>query len=129
MSNAFVILIATIITIPLIGWYLIYITTVKVTKKKSYSIRLASDISAFLFMAAVYFIMYEIWQRSFLWLILIVFFLIAIIFTFMHWKQFEDIQVGRLFRGIWRFNFIVFFFLYIGLSIYGLVHNVLSSVF
>ena len=111
MSNVLAIIIATIITVPLIGWYFIYITTVKITKKKSYSIRLASDVSAFIFMAAVYFIMFEIWDKSFLWLILIVFFLIAILFTFIHWKRFGDIQVGRLFRGIWRFNFIIFFFL------------------
>lgn len=128
MSNVLAIIIATIITVPLIGWYFIYITTVKITKKKSYSIRLASDVSAFIFMAAVYFIMLEIWDKSFLWLILIVFFLIAILFTLIHWKKFGDIQVGRLFRGIWRFNFIIFFFSYIGLSIYGLVFNILNSI-
>jgi predicted lysophospholipase L1 biosynthesis ABC-type transport system permease subunit len=120
--------IATIVTIPLLGWYLIYITTVKISKNKSKSLRLASDWTTILFMVAVYFIMVELWARSFLWIILAAFFFIAILVTWIHWKLSGDIQVGKLFRGIWRFNFILFFLLYVLLFSYGLILRIFASV-
>ncbi|WP_227935717.1 DUF3397 domain-containing protein [Alkalihalobacillus deserti] len=127
MSNLFAWFVATVVTIPLLGWYLIYITTVKVSKNKSRSIRLASDWTTVLFMVAVYFIMIELWAKSFLWVILAVFFFIALLFTWIHWKLSGDIHVGKLFRGIWRFNFLLFLCIYVLLSGYGLISRILSS--
>lgn len=124
MITAFAWFVATVVTIPIFGWYLIYIITVKLTKRKQQSIRLAVDGSCILFIAAVYFIMYELWQQSFLWIILTLFFLVAIIFTFIHWKITEDIFVSKLLRGIWRTNFIIFFCLYFLLIGYGLISRV-----
>jgi hypothetical protein len=127
LSNLFAWFIATVVTIPLLGWYLIYIATVKVSKNKSKSIRLASDWTTILFMVAVYFIMIELWAKSFLWIILAIFFFIALLFTWMHWKLSGDIHVGKLFRGIWRFNFLLFLCIYLLLSGYGLISRILSS--
>ncbi len=127
LSNLFAWFVATVVTIPLLGWYLIYITTVKVSKNKSRSIRLASDWTTVLFMVAVYFIMIELWAKSFLWVILAVFFFIALLFTWIHWKLSGDIHVGKLFRGIWRFNFLLFLCIYVLLSGYGLISRILSS--
>ncbi|GAE33846.1 DUF3397 domain-containing protein [Halalkalibacter akibai] len=119
--------IATIVTIPLIGWYIIYITTVKISKNKSKSIRLASDWTTVLFMAAVYFIMVELWEKSFFWIILALFFFIAILFTWIHWKLSGDIETSKLFRGIWRFNFLLFFVVYLLLFSYGLLSRIFFS--
>ncbi|MFV8827045.1 DUF3397 domain-containing protein [Alkalihalobacterium sp. APHAB7] len=127
MSSAFAWFIATVVTLPIVGWYLVYIITVKITKKKSYSIRLAADISLVFFILAVYFISYEIWKQSFLWIILIVFFAVAICFTIIHWKVAKDVHLVRLFRGIWRFNFILFFLAYILLSTFGFITRIFSS--
>ncbi len=126
MTNVVAWLIATIVTLPLLGWYLIYIISVKMNKNKSKSIRLASDWSMILFMAAVYFIIYELWGRSFLWIILAIFFFIALLFTWMHWKVSDDIHVRKLFKGIWRFNFILFLLVYLILSSYGLISRIMS---
>lgn len=127
MSSAIAFFLATIITLPLLGWYLIYIITVKITKKKSFSVRLAADLSAILFMASVYFIMLEIWKQSFIWVIFSLFFFVAIFFTVIHWKNAEDIHVWKLFKGIWRFNFILFFLAYFLLSAYGLITRIIGS--
>lgn len=126
MANVVAWVVATIVTLPLVGWYLFYITTVKITKNKSKSIRFASDWTSILFMAAVYFIIYELWGRSFLWVILAIFFFIALLFTWMHWRVSGDIHIGKLFKGIWRFSFILFFFLYLILSSYGLISRIIS---
>ncbi|WP_088104993.1 DUF3397 domain-containing protein [Halalkalibacter urbisdiaboli] len=126
MLTAFAWFVATIVTIPIFGWYLVYIITVKITKNKRRAVRLAIDGSCILFITSVYFIMYELWQRSFLWIILTLIFFIAFIFTFIHWKIADDIYVKKLFRGIWRTNFLIFFFLYFILIGYGLLSRVFA---
>lgn len=124
MTNVVAALLATIITLPLLGWYLIYIVTVKITKNKPNSIRLASDGSTIFFMAAVYFILYELWGRSFLWVIFALFFFIAFCFTIAHWRVSGDIHTRKLMKGIWRLNFMIFFVSYLILSTYGLISRV-----
>ncbi|KHF40789.1 DUF3397 domain-containing protein [Halalkalibacter okhensis] len=126
MSELVASVIATIVTIPLLGWYIIYITTVKISKNKSKSIRRASDWTTLLFMVAVYFIMSEIWSQSFLWIILAIFFFISLVVTWMQWSVSGDIQTKKLFRGIWRFNFLAFVIIYLLLSGYGLIVRIFS---
>lgn len=120
MSSAISILIATVVTIPFIGWYLIYIITVKIMKKRAKAVRIASDSSTILFIAAVNFILLELWGRSLLWVIFLVIFLIAFLFTLVHWKVDGDIHIKRLMTGIWRTNFIVFILAYVCFCAYGL---------
>ncbi|WP_096199249.1 DUF3397 domain-containing protein [Bacillus sp. FJAT-45350] len=127
MSSALAWFLATIITIPLLGWYLAYISHVKLFRKKPQAVRFASDFSTILFIIAVYFIMLEIWERTFLWLILVIIFSVAIIFTFIHWKHKEDIHVVQLLRGIWRFNFLLFIVVYIVLFTYGIITRIIAS--
>ncbi|WP_017727197.1 DUF3397 domain-containing protein [Halalkalibacterium ligniniphilum] len=126
MTHAIAWFVATLVTIPLLGWYLVYIITVKISRNKRKAVRLAADSTTLLFMVAVYFLMQEIWSKSFLWMILTIFFLVAILFTWLHWKVANDIYVRKLFRGIWRVNFLLFFFLHIILSGYGLFARILA---
>ncbi|WP_332690013.1 DUF3397 domain-containing protein [Halalkalibacter lacteus] len=126
MSEVVAWVIATIVTIPLLGWYIIYIFSAKMSKNKSKSIQRASDWTTVLFMIAVNFIIVELWAKSFLWVILAVFFFVALIFTFIHWRLAGDIHVGKLFKGIWRFNFLLFFMTYLFLSGFGLLLRILS---
>lgn len=120
MSNAVAWFLATVITLPLVAFYLIYLVSVKTTKNKKRSIKLAVDLSTILFIFAVYFITYELWNVSLLWFLLIMIITVAIIFTIIHWKISEDIHFSKLLKGIWRLNFLLFFTAYFILSIYGL---------
>ncbi|MCL7746361.1 MULTISPECIES: DUF3397 domain-containing protein [Halalkalibacter] len=126
MTELVAFVIATIVTIPLLGWYMIYITSVKISKNKSKSMRRASDWTTLLFMIAVYFIMIEIWAQSFLWIILAIFFFIALVVTWIQWRVSGDIQTIKLFKGIWRFNFLTFVIIYVLLSGYGLLARIFS---
>lgn len=119
MVNVIAYIIGAIITFPFIGWYLIYFFTKMMTKRRAYSVKIASDISAIFFIIAVNFMLYEIWHRSYLWLIAIVILSIAIIYTILYWKMAHDVHIWKLFRGIWRFNFLLFFFIYIVVAFYG----------
>jgi hypothetical protein len=121
VSDAIAWLVATFVTLPIFTFYLIYLVSVKTTKNKRKSIKLAVDTSAIFFIIAVYFISYEIWSQSLLWLIITLIIVVAMIFTIIHWKVSEDIQLDKLLKGFWRFNFLLFVFMYLVLSVYGLV--------
>jgi hypothetical protein len=121
LSSAVAWLLATLITLPLLAFYLMYIITVKTIKNKKIAIKRSVDLSTILFIVAVYFIAYEIWSISLFWFVLITIISVAIIFTIIHWKYSNDIHLSKLLKGIWRLNFILFFLVYIILSIYGLL--------
>lgn len=126
MSNVLAWVLATMVTMPIIVFYLIYLITVKTTKDKKISLKLAVDLSGIFFIVAVYTIAFEIWSLSLFWLILIIILSVAIIFTFIHWKISEDIHLTKLLKGIWRFNFLLFFITYLLLSVYGLFVRISS---
>ncbi|TSB46316.1 DUF3397 domain-containing protein [Alkalicoccobacillus porphyridii] len=128
LTGTFAGLIATVVTVPALGWYLIYITSVKITKHKPSSIKLACDGSTILFMAAVYYIMNQIWSSVSIWLIFALFFAVAFLFTMIYWKLMDDLYVSKLFKGIWRLNFILFVSIYILLSVYGLIRGIFYYV-
>lgn len=121
MSSAVAWFLATLITVPLVAFYFIYIITVKTTKSKKVSIKRAVDFSTILFIFAVYFIVHEIWNVSLFWVLLIMIISVAIIYTIIYWKVSKDIYLPKLLKGIWRLNFILFFLTYFILSIYGLL--------
>ncbi|WP_233254285.1 DUF3397 domain-containing protein [Salipaludibacillus keqinensis] len=119
--------VATFVTVPLLGLYLVYIVTVKITKKKQYSLKKAVDSSAILFIISVYFLVLEIWNFEMGWYIALFFLMSAVIFTIYHWKRYEDIQMKRVLKGVWRFQFVIFFFSYGLLVVYGLVFRIFLS--
>ncbi|MEK4565427.1 DUF3397 domain-containing protein [Alkalihalobacillus sp. FSL R5-0424] len=121
-------LVATVVTIPALGWYLIYISTVKLTKQKRKAVIWASDGSAILFMAAVYYIMSQLWEPTSVWLVLALFLSVAITFTIIYWNVMDDFYAMKLFKGIWRLNFLIFVTIYILLSGYGLIWSIFSFV-
>lgn len=126
MSEIFVYIAATLVTIPLIGLYLVYIIAVKTTHNKIFSIKLAVDCTALLFMIAVYFIIFEIWGMKLAWLFILFFLLTAAVFTFLHWRLHEDIHIRKVLKGVWRLQFFVFFCLYFLLMLYGLISRMYS---
>ncbi|MDA3131014.1 DUF3397 domain-containing protein [Aliibacillus thermotolerans] len=119
--------VATIITVPILAWYLVYIVTVKWTKRKGKAIRLAADVSTILFIAAVHFLIIAIWGESLFWVLLVIILLAGVGCTIIHYKNKHDVEFFRLLRGIWRFNFILFGIGYVILSVCGIVLFLLST--
>ncbi|ADU30860.1 DUF3397 domain-containing protein [Evansella cellulosilytica] len=127
-SDTLIYVIATLVTVPLIGLYLVYIVAVKSTHNKLFAIKLAVDCTALLFMIAVYFIILQIWGFELIWLFILFVLLTATFFTYLHWKMYEDIHIGKIIKGVWRFQFFVFFFLYFILMIYGLISEIVTKI-
>jgi hypothetical protein len=120
MPGLFSAFVATLITVPMIGYLAVFIISKQITGNHRRSVNMAIDFSTFLLVLSVHFLTITIWDRSFLWLIMIILFGLAAIFVWIHWKFKEEIVMPRVFKGFWRFNFLIFFSAYIVLVLYGL---------
>ena len=128
MSSVFSSIIATLVTVPILGYLLVFIICKQWTKQHRRSVHLALDISTILFIISVHYLIFTIWQKSYLWVIILSMLFIAMIFVVIHWRFKQEINIPLVFRGYWRFNFILFFSAYIVLIIIGLVKSVSSFV-
>jgi hypothetical protein len=121
-------IIAFLVTIPLFGLLLTYLILIKLTKNRRLSVHRALDYSTILFVLAVHFLILTIWEKSFLWLIVLFMIVLAMVFVIIHWKVKKEIVLKLIFKGVWRVNFLVFFIFYLMLTLYGLVQSVLEFV-
>lgn len=128
MVTVFSSIIAFLVTIPLFGLFLTYLILIKLTKNRRSSVHKALDYSTILFVLAVHFLILTIWEKSFLWLIVLFMIVLAMVFVFIHWKVKKEIVLKLIFKGVWRVNFLVFFIVYLMLTLYGLVQRVLEFV-
>ncbi|WP_045515389.1 DUF3397 domain-containing protein [Neobacillus niacini] len=128
--NSFISSIITIfLTVPLFGFFIIYILNKLITKNTRKSFHKALDHSTILFILAVHFLLMTIWGRSFFGLILLILIVIAMVFVIIHWKIKGEIIFTKVFKGFWRFNFLVFFLAYISLTVFGILRSALTFTF
>jgi uncharacterized membrane protein (UPF0136 family) len=123
MPGIFSAFVAILITVPMIGYLAVFIISKQITGNHRQSVNLAIDFSTFLLVLSVHFLIVTIWGKSFLWLILVVLFGLAAVFVWIHWKYKEEIIMPKVFKGFWRFNFLLFFSAYIILVLFGLIQR------
>lgn len=128
MSVVFSNLAAIFVTIPILAYVLIFVISKQITKQHRRAVRYALDGSTLLFIISVHFLITTIWEKSFLWLILLLILIIGVAVAFLNWKVKQEIDYNRVFRGFWRFNFLMFFSAYIILIIIGIVQSVSNAV-
>jgi hypothetical protein len=122
-------LIATLVTIPLLGYLAVFIISKQITKKHKRSVHIALDVSTLFFILAVHYLIVVIWDKSYLWMIVLSLLITAVTFIIMHWRIKQEVNLRALFKGFWRFNFLLYFTAYIVLMLIGLVQRVTSVVF
>ncbi|WP_442599399.1 DUF3397 domain-containing protein [Neobacillus sp. D3-1R] len=126
MTNIISSILAVFITIPILAYFVIFILSKQFTKNHRKSVHFASDGSTIFFILSVHFLILSIWEKSFLWVIFIFLMSCAMIFVIMNWKIKGEIVFRRIFKGFWRFSFLIFLFAYFGLMIYGVIQKVNS---
>lgn len=126
MSTVLASIIATFITLPVLAWIVIFFASYRITQHKKRSFQVAVDITTVFFMIACYFLIYEIWHLSMFWMIAIIVLLSGILFSVVLWKVRGDIDTKRLLKGVWRFNFLLFFIGYTVLFVYGLLNRLVQ---
>ncbi|WP_419883749.1 DUF3397 domain-containing protein [Peribacillus sp. B-H-3] len=115
---------AALITVPFVGYIAAFVFAKQVTKNHRRSVHLAMDVSTFLFIVSVHFLIIAIWHKSF-FLILLLFMLgIALLVTVIHYKAKGEIIFSKVLKGFWRVNFAFFFFCYIILTVIGILYRV-----
>lgn len=124
MPGIFSAFVAALITVPMIGYLAVFIISKQITGNHRRSVNFAIDFSTFLLVLSVHFLIITIWERSYFWLILLVLLVLAALFVWIHWKFKKEIVLPKVFRGFWRFNFLLFFSAYIILVLFGLVQRV-----
>jgi hypothetical protein len=128
--NLFISSIITIfLTVPLLGFITIFIVNKLITKNARKSFHKALDYSTILFIMAVHFLVITIWGKSLFWLILLVLIIIAMVFVLIHWKIKGEIILPKVFKGFWRFNFLIFFIAYVSLTLFGILHSAVTFTF
>jgi hypothetical protein len=119
---------ATFITAPILIYIIIFVISKLVIKNHRKAVQSAIDYSTVFFILSVHFLVLAIWGKSFLWAIFIFLFTCAIIFVIINWRLKGEIVFYRVFKGFWRFCFLVFFIAYLVLTVYGVIERVTSHL-
>jgi hypothetical protein len=125
MGNLFVFLIATFVTLPLLGWFVCYIFSLKLTRNKKKAFKISVDFTTFLLIVSCHYLLYEISGKSFLWAIILMIISTGVLFSFLHWKTKEELKLIHIAKGVWRFNFLLFSISYLLLLVLGLTQRIL----
>ncbi|WP_235846901.1 DUF3397 domain-containing protein [Neobacillus soli] len=116
-------------TLPFLGSIMVFSAIKLITKNTRKSVQKSLDYTTVLFIISVHFLIITIWGKSLFWLIILLMILVAMVFVLVHWKVKEEIVLNKVFKGFWRFNFIVFFITYLGLTLYGLIYRAVTFTF
>ncbi|OEH93941.1 DUF3397 domain-containing protein [Bacillus solimangrovi] len=126
MLSVFSNVVALFMTAPLLALIIIYWITVKVTQNKKKAFHLSVEIGAVVFIFAVHFLITVIWDVSILWIIGLLLIGLAMLIGLVQFKVRGDLEVKRVRKVMMRLNFLLFFFAYIVLFIYGLFERIMA---
>ncbi|ANB57942.1 hypothetical protein GFC29_292 [Anoxybacillus sp. B7M1] len=128
MGNLVAHIAAAFVTMPLLAFFVVYMVTRKLTKKKKKSFYTAINISTIFFIIAVHFLIQAIWGKSYWWPMVILLIIINILFAVGYWQKKGDLHIATVFRLFWRFSFLLFFFAYFGLLGYGILVRIVNNI-
>ena len=126
MASIFSTIIAIFVMIPFLGYFISFILAKEIMKSHRKAVHVAIDITTFLLIVSVHFIVIAIWQTSYLWIIFLVICVVGVLFAIMYWKTKGEIDYPKVLRGFWRVNFLLFFTAYITLMVTGLILRILE---
>lgn len=128
MTDIFANLIAAFVTIPFLGFLVVFAISKKITRNKRRSFHLAIDCSTLLLILSVHHLIQVIWHQSYLWVILLIMIFEAMIFVIIHYKMKREMEYKVIFKGFWRMNFLLFFSAHIMFGVVGLFHRINSFI-
>lgn len=126
MAAFFSNIVAAFITIPLLGYLVVFIISKLVLKNHRKAVRLAIDWSTILLVFAVHHLILVIWNQSYLWLLFLLVIFVALSFVLIHWKTKREILFLPIIKGVWRMNFLLFLTAYLCLIAFGLIQRLSS---
>lgn len=119
-------ILALFITLPLLGCFCVFWVSKRFIEPKR-AARLSIDIGTFFLILLSEALMAYIWKGSFFWVVFLGVSIAALFYTIIYWNIKGDIDSGKLFKGIWRLNFLVFFVFDTVLIVYGLIGEIIKQ--
>ncbi|RFB19161.1 DUF3397 domain-containing protein [Bacillus sp. HNG] len=115
---------ATFVTIPLLGFVLVYLISRFIIKSTRKSFFLSVDVTTVFFLIAVHYLLLVIVGKSMLWLILLILLMSILIIGYMTWRKNHEIETVKVLRKSWRFVFLASTVAYFLLLLIGLVQRI-----
>jgi hypothetical protein len=116
-------------TVPVLGFIAVFFLSKLLTKNSRKSVHIALDYTTILFIISVHFLLVTILGKSYFWLIILIIILSGMIFSVTHWKIKGEIDFNKVLKGVWRFNFLFFFVVYIALTLIGIIERAVTFTF
>lgn len=118
--------VATLVTVPLLGYIIVFIIGKAVLKNHRSAVHLAVDVTTFFLIISVHYLIVTIWGKSFLWLLLLVLLLVGMMYAVFYWKTKDEMDVMKIARGFWRASFLLFLSAYVVLLMYGMIYRIIN---
>ena len=115
--------IATLVTLPIVGYLIVFVVTKQWTKNHRKAVQYGINSSVLLLIVSVHFLIQSILGISLLWLVISVALLLSIVVVLVHLRFKEEIQYAKLLRGMIRLNAFVFSLSYLVLVVVGITKN------
>lgn len=119
-------LIATLVTLPVFGYLIVFIVIKQWTKNHRKAVQYGINSTVLLFIVSVHYMIQSIFGISLLWLVISVVLLLSIVVVLVHLRFKEEIHYAKLLRGTIRLNAFVFVLSYLVLVIVGITKNLIE---
>ncbi|WP_335870511.1 DUF3397 domain-containing protein [Bacillus sp. 2205SS5-2] len=117
-----------LVTMPFLVYFFVFIIMKQSTKNHRKAVNVAIDTSTVFLFFSVHFIILTIWERSYIWLLVLMMLVMATLFVLMYWKVKKEIIFPKLFKGLWRVSFLLLSLAYVFLLLYGVVSRILMTI-
>ncbi len=118
---------ATFVTIPLLGFILVYLISRFIIKNNRKSFFLSVDVTTAFFLIAVHYLLLVIIGKSMLWLLILILILTILFIGYLTWKKSHEIETVKVLRKSWRFAFLLSTVAYFLLLLIGLVQRIIIT--
>ncbi|SEB17229.1 Protein of unknown function [Thalassobacillus cyri] len=126
MGDVLIYIYAAALTMPIPILFVFYFIYRKIYRHKWKAIHKTTNLATLLFILSVDLLARVLFDQSFFGYILLLLLLILAGTVIIQHRLHEEVAFKRAWKGFWRFNSLLFGFLYIGLSIYGLTGKLLT---
>ncbi|WP_409253606.1 DUF3397 domain-containing protein [Bacillus sp. SCS-153A] len=118
---------AVLVLLPFLGYFAAFIVMKQISGNHRKAVNTAVDITTFLLLFSVHFIIVAIWDKSFLWLLILVLLIGTGLLSVIHWKVKEEIVFRNILKGGWRLGFLLFSTAYLFLLFYGVAARIAGT--
>ncbi|RHW39744.1 DUF3397 domain-containing protein [Lysinibacillus yapensis] len=122
------VLVSGIILCPLILFIILFAIGRKRKKSAAKSFGFAADFTTFVLFFSVPLSISSLWGMDYNSLVFVIALFIAIIFTYIDWRNKKELEIFPLFKKVWRLYFLLLSAAYTVIWVIGLVQSILEYV-